>query len=154
MPTSVQAEYSLLARDAEAELLPAAAHHGAGLFAWAPLGRGVLTGTYADAPAVSPYVEERRTERAARIVQAVLTAAEGLGTSPLAVALAWVRDRPGVAAAVVGARDAAQLGASMSAEAVTLPAEIRAALDDVSGDGRVTAAHRTFLASDAVPDIR
>ena len=64
---------------AEAELLPAAAHHGAGLLAWAPLGRGVLTGTYADAPAVSPYVEERRTERAARIVQAVLTAAEGLG---------------------------------------------------------------------------
>ena len=134
-PTAVQAEYSLLARDAEAELLPAAAHHGAGLLAWAPLGRGVLTGTFADTPAVSPYVEERRTERAARIVQAVLTAAEGLGTSPLAVALAWVRDRPGVAAAVVGARDAAQLGASMSAEAVTLPAEIRAALDDVSGDG-------------------
>ena len=131
-PASVQAEYSLLARDAEAELLPAAAHHGAGLLAWAPLGRGVLTGTFADTPAVSPYVEERRTERAARIVQAVLTAAEGLGTSPLAVALAWVRDRPGVAAAVVGARDAAQLAASMAAEAVTLPAEIRAALDDVS----------------------
>jgi aryl-alcohol dehydrogenase-like predicted oxidoreductase len=59
VPTSVQAEYSLLARDAEAELLPAAAHHAAGLLAWAPLGRGVLTGTYADAPAVSPYVEER-----------------------------------------------------------------------------------------------
>ena len=73
----------------------------------------MLTGTFADTPAVSPYVEERRTERASRIVQAVLTAAEGLGTSPLAVALAWVRDRPGVAAAVVGARDAAQLGASM-----------------------------------------
>ena len=40
----------------------------------------------------------------------------------------------GVAAAVVGARDAAQLGASMAAESVTLPAEIRAALNDVSGD--------------------
>ena len=65
----------------------------------------------------------------------MLTAAEGLGTSPLAVALAWVRDRPGVAAAVVGARDATQLAASMAAEAVTLPAEIRAALDDVSAEG-------------------
>ena len=86
-------------------------------------------------PTDAPYVEERRTERAARIVQAVLTAAEGLGTSPLAVALAWVRDRPGVAAAVVGARDATQLAASMAAEAVTLPAEIRAALDDVSAEG-------------------
>jgi aryl-alcohol dehydrogenase-like predicted oxidoreductase len=133
-PASAQAEYSLLARDAEAELLPAAAYHGAGLLAWAPLGRGVLTGRYQDdAPVdISPYVQERRTGRAARIVQAVLTAAEGLGTTPLAVALAWVRDRPGVAAAVVGARDAGQLTASTAAEAVTLPEAIRAALDDVS----------------------
>ena len=79
----------------------------------------MLTGKYADgtpadsraaSAALAPYVEARRNERSARIVQAVLTAADGLGTSPLAVALAWVRDRPGVAAAVVGARDAAQLG--------------------------------------------
>jgi aryl-alcohol dehydrogenase-like predicted oxidoreductase len=70
-------------------------------------------------------------------VQAVLTAADGLGTSPLAVALAWVRDRPGVAAAVVGARDAAQLAASMATESVTLPAEIRSALDDVSATATV-----------------
>jgi aryl-alcohol dehydrogenase-like predicted oxidoreductase len=141
LPATVQTEYSLLARDAEAELLPAATHHGAGLLAWAPLGRGVLTGKYADGTpvdsrgasvALGPYVEERRTERSARIVQAVLTAAEGLGTSPLAVALAWVRDRPGVAAALVGARDAAQLSASTAAEAVALPEAIRAALDDVS----------------------
>lgn len=141
VPVSAQAEYSLLSRDAEAELLPAARHHGVGLLAWAPLGRGVLTGKYADgtpadsraaSAAHAPYVEARRNERSARIVQSVLTAADGLGTSPLAVALSWVRDRPGVAAAVVGARDAAQLTASMSTESVTLPAEIRAALDDVS----------------------
>jgi aryl-alcohol dehydrogenase-like predicted oxidoreductase len=140
-PVSVQAEYSLLARDAETDVLPAAAHHGLGLLAWAPLGRGVLTGKYADgtpagsrgaSPMLAPYVEARRTDRSSRIVQAVLTAAEGLGTTPLAVALAWVRDRPGVAAAVVGARDAAQLAASIATEAVTLPAEIRSALDDVS----------------------
>ncbi|HEX8519874.1 MAG TPA: aldo/keto reductase [Pseudonocardia sp.] len=131
-PACVQAEYSLLAREAEAELLPAAAHHGAGLLAWAPLGRGLLTGRHADPVDISPYVAERRTERSARIVQAVVTAAEGLGTTPLAVALAWVRDRPGVAAAVVGARDASQLTVSTAAEAVALPEAIRAALDDVS----------------------
>lgn len=130
VPVCAQGEYSLLARDAEAELLPAAAHHGVGMLAWAPLGRGLLTGR--DAVEHSPYVEERRTDRAARIVQAVLTAAEGLGTTPLAVALAWVRDRPGVSAAVVGARDSAQLVASTAAEAVALPEAIRAALDDVS----------------------
>jgi aryl-alcohol dehydrogenase-like predicted oxidoreductase len=141
VPVSAQVEYSLLARDVEAELLPAAQHHGVGLMAWAPLGRGVLTGKYADgtpadsraaSPTLAPYVEARRNERSARIVQAVLTAADGLGTSPLSVALAWVRDRPGVAAAVVGARDAAQLSASLAAESVVLPAEIRSALDDVS----------------------
>lgn len=140
-PVSAQVEYSLLARGAEAELLPAAEHHGLGLVAWAPLGRGVLTGKYTDGtPAdsrgasamLAGYVEARRNERSARIVQSVLTAADGLGTSPLSVALAWVRDRPGVAAAVVGARDAAQLRASMAAEQLVLPAEIRTALDDVS----------------------
>ena len=48
------------------------------------------------------------------------------------MALAWVRDRPGVVAPVVGARTAAQLQASLAAEQVELPTEIRAALDDVS----------------------
>jgi aryl-alcohol dehydrogenase-like predicted oxidoreductase len=141
VPVSAQVEYSLLCRDPERELLPAALHHGVGLLAWAPLGRGVLTGKYVDgtpvdsraaSPELAPYVEARRTERATRIVHAVLTAADGLGTSPLSVALAWVRDQPGVGAAIVGARDAAQLTASMAADAVILPAEIRAALDDVS----------------------
>jgi aryl-alcohol dehydrogenase-like predicted oxidoreductase len=141
VPVSAQVEYSLLCRDPEPELLPAAVHHGVGLLAWAPLGRGVLTGKYAvgtpadsrgASPALAPYVEARRNERSARIVHAVLTAADGLGTSPLSVALAWVRDRPGVGAAIVGARDAAQLAASTAADGVVLPAEIRAALDDVS----------------------
>ena len=60
------------------------------------------------------------------------TAAEGLGTTPLAVALAWVRDRPGVVAPIVGARTAQQLQASLDADGVRLPAAIRTALEDVS----------------------
>ncbi|MBA8924791.1 aryl-alcohol dehydrogenase-like predicted oxidoreductase [Kutzneria viridogrisea] len=139
---SNQVEYSLLERGIEREVRPAAAQHGIGLLPWAPLGRGVLTGKYrngtpADSRGASahfaPYVEQHRTERAARIVQAVSTAAEGLGTTALAVALAWVRDRPGVVAPVVGARDAVQLKVSLSAEQLELPPAIRAALDDVSG---------------------
>ena len=138
---STQVEYSLLERGIEREVGPAAGHHGIGLLAWAPLGRGVLTGKYrAATPAdsrgasahLAPYVEHHRTERAARIVQAVVTAADGLATSPLSVALAWVRDRPGVASAVVGARDTGQLLGSLVSEELTLPAAIRAALDDVS----------------------
>ncbi|EHR51170.1 putative oxidoreductase, aryl-alcohol dehydrogenase like protein [Saccharomonospora marina XMU15] len=138
---STQAEYSLLERGIEREVVPAAAHHGIGLLPWAPLGRGVLTGKYrtgtpADSRGASTtyagYVEQHRTERAGRIVEAVVTAADGLGTSPLAVALAWVRDRPGVVAPVVGARDTAQLSGSLAAEELVLPSAIRSALDDVS----------------------
>jgi aryl-alcohol dehydrogenase-like predicted oxidoreductase len=139
---STQVEYSLLERGIEREVVPAAEHLGVGLLPWAPLGRGVLTGKYrASTPADSrgasphfaPYVEHHRTDRAARIVQAVVTAADGLATSPLSVALAWVRDRPGVVAPIVGARDTGQLLGSLISEELTLPAAIRAALDDVSG---------------------
>ncbi len=138
---SLQSEYSLLERGVEAELVDAATHLGMGLLPWAPLGRGVLTGKYrhstpSDSRAASPhyasYVEHHRTDRAARVVQAVVTAADGLGTSPLAVALAWVRDRPGVVAPVVGARDTGQLVGSLAAEELELPPAIRSALDDVS----------------------
>ena len=45
-------------------------------------------------------------------------------------ALAWVRDRPGVVAPIVGARDKNQLAGSLAAENLTLPAAIKAALDD------------------------
>ena len=138
---STQVEYSLLERGIEREVTGAAAAYGLGLLPWSPLGRGVLTGKYRDgAPAgsrgaspqfrafVAPYLDERST----RIVQAVVTAAGGLGVSPTAVALAWVRDRPQVAAPVIGARTAEQLEDSLAAERLTLPPEIRAALDDVS----------------------
>jgi aryl-alcohol dehydrogenase-like predicted oxidoreductase len=66
------------------------------------------------------------------VVEAVSTAAEGLGVQPLEVALAWVRDRPGVTAPVVGARTAAQLRGVLAAEDLTLPDEIRTALDEIS----------------------
>ncbi|GLW08264.1 oxidoreductase [Microtetraspora sp. NBRC 13810] len=140
---AVQAEYSLLARDAERELLPAAEYAGAGLLAWSPLGRGVLTGKYrtgipADSRAATPhfadFVRPYLDERSRRVVESVATAAEGLGVSPLSVALSWVRDQPGVSAAIVGARTGAQLSGILQAEELTLPHEIREALDDVSAD--------------------
>jgi aryl-alcohol dehydrogenase-like predicted oxidoreductase len=134
-------ELSLLQRSAEAEVLPAAAHHGLGVLACAPLARGVLTGKYRDGvPAesrvasehlagwVAPYLGREHRQ----VVSAVCTAAEGLGVAPLEVALAWVRDVPGVVSAVVGARSAAQLELALSSEDLVLPTEIRAALDDVS----------------------
>ncbi|OEV11143.1 aldo/keto reductase [Streptomyces nanshensis] len=139
---STQMEYSLLQRGVERELLPAALDLGLGLLPSSPLGRGVLTGKYRKgeppedsrgasqhlAPFVAPYLDET----AGRIVDAVATAADGLAVSPLQVALAWVRDRPGVAAPIVGARTAAQLTEALSVEGLSLPGEICRALDDVS----------------------
>ncbi|MGW4897850.1 aldo/keto reductase [Kitasatospora sp. NPDC004240] len=138
---SAQLEYSLLQRGIEREALPAARDAGIGLLARSPLGRGVLTGKYRhgvpqDSRGASPYlsgfVQPYLGERSRRIVDALATAADGLASSPLAVALAWVRDRPGVASALLGARTPLQLQAALSVEALTLPGEIRGALDDIS----------------------
>lgn len=138
---STQMEYSLLQRGVEREVLPAAIDLGVGLLPSSPLGRGVLTGKYrhstpADSRGASeqlaPFVEPYLDEPASRIVDAVVTAADGLATTPLEVALAWVRDRPGVVAPIVGARNAQQLTAALSVESLRLPDEICQALDDVS----------------------
>ncbi|KUH39090.1 MULTISPECIES: aldo/keto reductase [Streptomyces] len=138
---ATQMEYSLLQRGVEREVLPAARDLGVGLLPSSPLGRGVLTGKYrTGVPAgsrgasghMSAFVEPYLDEASQRVVEAVATAADGLAVTPLQVALAWVRDRPGVAAPVVGARTARQLTAALSVEGLTLPDEIRRALDDVS----------------------
>lgn len=139
---AVQTPYSLLTRGAEDDTAPAAAHHGAGLVATAPLAGGILTGKYRDGvPADSRAADEATAaeirgrlddDRATAVVDALVTAADGLATSPLAVALAWVRDRPGVASMLVGARDMGQLTGVLAAETLELPRAIAAALDDVS----------------------
>jgi aryl-alcohol dehydrogenase-like predicted oxidoreductase len=140
---STQVEYSLLSRAVEQEVLPAAAALGLGVLPWSPLGRGVLTGKYrtgtpADSRAASShystFVGASLTPGSQQVVEAVVRAAEGLGWTPLEVALVWVRDRPGVTAPIVGARTAAQLRGALDLDDLTLPAEIGEALDDVSGD--------------------
>ena len=142
---STQVEYSLLQRGIEREVVPAAADAGLGLLPWSPLGRGVLTGKYrhgtpADSRGasahfsafVAPYLDS--SSRA--VVDAVCTAAEGLGVAPLEVAIAWVRDRPGVVAPIIGARTAAQLRGALTVEDLELPEEIVSALDEVSAPER------------------
>ena len=138
---AVELEYSLLQRGAEREVVPAAESLGLGLLAWSPLGRGVLTGKYrrslpADSRGASPhlsaFVEPYLDQSSSGIVEAVVTAAEGLGRAPLDVALSWLLGRPTVASAIVGARTPAQLRTSLAATDLELPDAVRAALDDVS----------------------
>jgi len=138
---STQVEYSLLNRDIELDVVPAAAALGLGILPWSPLGRGVLTGKYRSgvpsdsrgaSPTYSAFVERYLDPRGHAVVEGVAKAAEGLGWSTAEVALVWVRDRPGVTAPIVGARTAKQLLGLLGVEELTLPAEIVAALDDVS----------------------
>ena len=136
-----QNEYSLLNRNVEKEIMPCALDLDVGFLAWSPLGRGVLTGKYrngtpSDSRGASPhfagFVEPYLDERSMRIVEAVNVAAEGLGYSPLEVALAWVRDQVGVTSAIVGARTGAQLRGILMSEEISLPYIVRSALDDAS----------------------
>ncbi|MFD9698095.1 aldo/keto reductase [Lentzea sp. NPDC059081] len=139
--SAVEVEYSLLQRGIDREVRPAAKALGIGVLPWAPLGRGVLTGKYLHGVPdekrssglyrwyVSQYAENPEL---AGIVTEVVDCARELGASPIEVSLAWVRDRPGVCAPLVGARTAQQLTASLSSEALELPAEITERLDKIS----------------------
>jgi len=137
----IEEEYSLLCRWDEADLLLPAARHGVGVLAHSPLAGGVLTGKYRhvtppDSRAASPHlrhmVEPYLAGASSGIVEAVARAADGLERTPLEVALAWVRDAPGVASAIVGPRTARQMDQILSSAAATLPVQIRQVLDEVS----------------------
>ena len=134
-------EYSLVTRTPERELADAAAALGFGLLPWSPLGRGVLAGRYrTTVSADSRLASEEFARFAGRhvgdhtrgVVEAVHTAAGGLGVTPAVVALAWVRDRPGVTAPIIGPRNRTQLIALLESEHVELPEQIVHALDEIS----------------------
>lgn len=136
---SNQVRYSLLDRGVEREVIPACLELGLGILPYSPLGGGVLTGKYRHGvPADSRGAAQGRNlasysdARQVGIVEAVATAADGLATSPINVALAWLRSRPAVVAPIVGARTLGQLTAAVQSLSVELPLEIQRALDDVS----------------------
>ena len=138
---TMQNEYSLLNRSVEEEILESASQLGVGFLAWSPLGRGGLSGKYrngtpSDSRGASPhfahFIDPYLDERSSRIVDAVCVAAQGLGYSPLEVALSWVRDAPGVTSAIIGARTGAQLRGALTTEQIILPDIVREALNDIS----------------------
>ncbi|MFD7734898.1 aldo/keto reductase [Kitasatospora phosalacinea] len=145
----LQVQYSLLAREPEGELGEVAARHGLGVLAWSPLGGGVLTGRYR--PGAAPEADSRAgrllnspsplarsfggkmlTGRNLEIAGRVVELAAELGTTPAAVALAWVRDRRGVASVLIGPRTVGQLAENLAGFALELPPEAVARLDEAS----------------------
>jgi aryl-alcohol dehydrogenase-like predicted oxidoreductase len=123
---SVQAYYSIVARDLEVEVLPMAREEGLGVLAWSPLAGGYASGKYRagkpevarrnsfDFPQVSPHAEE-----ALALLEEVAAAR---GVSVARVALAWLRQQPGVTSVILGARNAEQLADNLAAADLELTA--------------------------------
>ncbi|MEU1398105.1 aldo/keto reductase [Micromonospora zamorensis] len=153
---SLQANYSLVTRAIEAEIVPSCRQHGLGILAYSPLGSGLLAGRYQRgiAPAVgsrlaqwaampSPmaraFVTGLLAERHFDIADEVNAVATELHTTAPTVALAWLRDRPGITSVILGPRSTEQLTANLAGLAFDLPKTISTRLDVVS-QGTVTPA--------------
>ena len=144
-PVTLQPQYSLLVREIEWEIVPAALDAGLGLLPWSPLGGGWLSGKYRrdQRPAGATRLGEdpdrgmeaydrRGRGRTWDVIEATEKVAGDRGVSMAEVALAWVTGRPGVTATILGARTVAQLEANLRAAQLQLSAAETAALDAAS----------------------
>jgi aryl-alcohol dehydrogenase-like predicted oxidoreductase len=144
-PVTLQPQYSLLVREIEWEIVPAAVDAGLGLLPWSPLGGGWLSGKYRrdERPAGATRLGEdpnrgmeaydrRGMQRTWEVIDAVQKVADERGVSMAEVALAWVTDRPAVTSTILGARTVEQLEANLRAAGLHLSEEETAALDAAS----------------------
>jgi aryl-alcohol dehydrogenase-like predicted oxidoreductase len=148
-PVTLQPQYNLLVREIEWEIVPACLENGLGLLPWSPLGGGWLTGKYQrdERPTgatrlgedpdrgVEAYDRRSRVERTWDVIDAVREVAEGRGVSMAQVALAWLVDRPGVTAVILGARTVEQLDDNLGAAGLHLSSDETAMLDEASDPG-------------------
>ena len=114
---AVQTAYSLIRRDAERDIIPAAIEIGLAVLPWSPLEGGLLSGKYGWAEfeahqkrteAPKAFGDENRalnlTERNIKIAECVKEMASEIGRTPAQVALNWLLCQPGVTAPILGAR--------------------------------------------------
>lgn len=146
VPVTVQPQYSLVSREIEFEVVPAALHNNVGLLPWSPLAGGFLSGKYrkgedADSSTragagggLSDYIfgNLAANDRNWATLAAVRDVAAELDATPSQVAYSWVANRPAVVAPIMGARTLAQLEANLAAADLDLGPEATARLDDVS----------------------
>jgi aryl-alcohol dehydrogenase-like predicted oxidoreductase len=120
---SQQINYSLLAREAEFELVPVGLDQKTGIMVWSPLQAGLLAGKFRRGgakPAESRLNSLERPgiideERLYRIVDALAEIAAARGVSISQVALNWVTRKPGVDTVIIGARNEKQLVDNLAA---------------------------------------
>ena len=149
---SVQPPFSLIRRDSGADVIPWAAAHNSGVIVYSPMQSGILTDTFS-AKRLAAMADNDWRRRSAEFLEPKLSRNLALrdalqpvayrnGTSGSAVAVAWTLAWPGVTAAIVGARDAAQVDGWIDAATLQFSAEdlgeIVRALDRIgAGSGLV-----------------
>jgi aryl-alcohol dehydrogenase-like predicted oxidoreductase len=146
VPITLQPQYSLVSREIEFEIVPAALHNNVGLLPWSPLASGFLTGKYSkDTKAASEtragsgswLYDHIFGDLAAKdanwtTLATVHQIAEEIGATPSQVALSWVTNRPGVTAPIIGARALPQLESNLLAADLDLGKEATERLTAVS----------------------
>jgi aryl-alcohol dehydrogenase-like predicted oxidoreductase len=125
---SMQPHYNLLYREEEREMIPQCIDQGVGVIPWSPLARGVLAGnrtrdggkltTRSDTDPFTDYLYSQPTDF--DVVDRVAEIAAGHGVPPAQVALAWLLQRPGVTAPIVGATKIGHLQDALAAEELVL----------------------------------
>ncbi len=138
---SLQAQYSLVVRDLEREHQPLCRQFGLGILPWSPLAAGFLSGKYRrDQPPQEGSRLAKWQERYAgfdtprnwRILEAIDAVAAEVGSTPAAVALAWLLQKPAVSSVLFGARSIEQLEDNLKATDVKLDAAAMKRLDEAS----------------------
>ena len=150
---SLQAEYSLIVRETEWELLPLCREKGLGFLAWSPLAGGWLSGKYrrGEAPPENSRVgrkdrwddqpEQRESETTWKVVEALRQVARQTGKSPAQAALNWLLRKWDGIVPILGARTLEQLKDNLGATGWKLGAD-EVALLDAAGEQPVPYPYR------------
>ena len=142
---SAQNHYSLLERDAEAEVIPACEQYGVGQLPYFPLANGVLTGKYRRGEALpegtrlagnTPRAQKLLTEQTFDRVEALEKLAAERGVSLLHVAIGGLAAQPAVASVIAGATRPEQVRGNVEAGLWEPTAEDLAAIDEIVPPGR------------------
>ncbi|MCO5974650.1 aldo/keto reductase [Actinoallomurus soli] len=138
VPVAVQPLYNLVKRDPyERDIAPVVAAENLAVLPYQALAGGFLTGKYRAEPDVAGGIRQYMahgfySEAGLTVVGVLEDIAREHGTTPAAVALAWLCGRPGVVAPIASARTVGQLTSMTAFTRFELAAGQRSALDDVS----------------------
>ena len=137
---TLQAQYSLISREIEREHVSVARDYNLGILPWSPLAGGFLSGKFTRgeaAPSNTRLGEKNRmnrydTEHNWKVLDAVRAVAKEIDSTPSAVSLAWLLQRPHVTSVIFGARTPEQLDANLAAADLVLPPAAIETLDKAS----------------------